>query len=39
MMPAGAGVPHHRAPGERLAISLPAVPVRPLAAYAAEAAS
>ena len=27
---------HHREPGERLAISLPAVPVRSLAAYAVE---
>ena len=30
------GVPRHREPGERLAIALPAVPVRPLAAYALE---
>lgn len=39
ILAAGPGVPHHRAPGERLAISLPAVPVRPLAAYATENAS
>jgi hypothetical protein len=36
ILAAGAGVPRHREPGERLAISLPAVPVRPLAAYALE---
>jgi transposase len=36
ILAAGAGVPRHREPGERLAISLPAVPVRPLAAYAME---
>jgi hypothetical protein len=39
ILAAGAGVPRHREPGERLAISLPPVPVRPLAAYAAEATS
>lgn len=36
ILAAGSGVPRHREPGERLAISLPAVPVRPLAAYALE---
>ena len=36
ILAAGAGVPRHRDPGERLAVSLPAVPVRPLAAYALE---
>ena len=36
ILAAGAGVPRHREPGERLAISLPLVPVRPLAAYALE---
>ena len=36
ILAAGAGVPRHREPGERLAIPLPAVPVRPLAAYALE---
>lgn len=39
ILAAGPGVPRHREPGERLAVSLPAVPVRPLAAYATEAAS
>jgi hypothetical protein len=39
ILAAGAGVPRHREPGERLAISLPAVPVRSLAAYAMEPAS
>ena len=39
ILAAGAGVPHHAAPGERLTIRLPAVPVRPLAAYALEPAS
>ncbi len=39
ILAAGAGVPHHRAPGERLAVPLPVVPVRPLAAYATEPAS
>ena len=36
ILAAGAGVPRHREPGERLAIALPAVPVRSLAAYALE---
>jgi len=36
ILAAGAGVPRVREPGERLAIALPAVPVRPLAAYALE---
>jgi hypothetical protein len=35
---AGSGTPVLRAPGERLAIDLPAVPVRPLAAYALKSA-
>lgn len=39
ILAAGAGVPHHREPGERLAVLLPLVPVRPLAAYALEPAS
>jgi hypothetical protein len=39
ILAAGAGVPRHADPGERLAIALPAVPVRPLAAYALEPAS
>lgn len=39
ILAAGAGVPRHREPGERLAIVLPEVPVRPLAAYAMEPAS
>ena len=39
ILAAGQGVPRHREPGAPLAIGLPAVPVRPLAAYAAEAAS
>ncbi|HSW43738.1 MAG TPA: IS21 family transposase, partial [Patescibacteria group bacterium] len=39
ILAAGPGVPRHREPGERLAIALPAVPVRPLAAYALEPAS
>jgi hypothetical protein len=38
ILAAGAGVPRHREPGASLAIEVPAVPVRPLAAYA-EAAS
>lgn len=33
---AGTGTPAVRPPGERLALELPAVPVRPLAAYALE---
>jgi transposase len=33
---AGPGVPRHRDPGAQLVIGLPAVPVRPLAAYALE---
>ncbi len=36
ILAAGPGVAHHREAGERLAVSLPAVPVRPLAAYALE---
>jgi transposase len=36
ILAAGAGVPCHREPGERLVVPLPAVPVRPLAAYALE---
>jgi hypothetical protein len=36
ILAAGSGVPRQREPGERLAISLPAVPVRSLAAYALE---
>jgi transposase len=36
ILAAGPGVPRHRAPGEHLVIGLPAVPVRPLAAYALE---
>lgn len=39
ILAAGSGVPRHREPGERLVIPLPAVPVRPLAAYALEPAS
>ena len=39
ILAAGAGVPHHAAPGERLTVLLPLVPVRPLAAYALEPAS
>lgn len=39
ILAAGAGVPRHREPGASLTVSLPTVPVRPLAAYAAEAAS
>ncbi len=39
ILAAGAGVPRHREPGEHLAIVLPEVPVRPLAAYAMEPAS
>jgi transposase len=39
ILAAGPGVPRHREPGERLTVSLPAVPVRSLAAYAAEATS
>ncbi len=37
ILAAGPGVPRHRDPGQQLLLSLPAVPVRPLAAYAAEA--
>jgi transposase len=36
ILAAGAGVPVVRGPGERLAIELPSVPVRSLAAYAIE---
>ena len=36
ILAAGAGVPVVRAPGAQLAIELPTVPVRPLAAYAIE---
>jgi transposase len=36
ILAAGPGVPRHRDPGEHLVIGLPAVPVRPLAAYALE---
>ncbi len=36
ILAAGPGVPRHRDPGAQLAIGLPAVPVRPLAAYALE---
>jgi hypothetical protein len=36
ILAAGAGTPRLRAPGEPLVIDLPAVPVRPLAAYALE---
>ena len=39
ILAAGAGVPRGREPGERLAIALPSVPVRSLAAYALEPAS
>ncbi len=39
ILAAGAGVPRGREPGEQLAIVLPAVPVRSLAAYAREPAS
>ena len=39
ILAAGPGVPGHREPGAPLAIEVPAVPVRPLAAYATEAAS
>lgn len=39
ILAAGAGVPRGRDPGGPLAIEVPAVPVRPLSAYAAEAAS
>ncbi|MGZ6340041.1 MAG: IS21 family transposase [Candidatus Limnocylindrales bacterium] len=39
ILAAGAGVPRHREPGQHLVISVPVVPVRPLAAYAAEPAS
>ncbi|MBA4370880.1 MAG: IS21 family transposase [Coriobacteriaceae bacterium] len=38
ILAAGAGVPRHREPGTSLTVSLPAVPVRSLAAYATEAA-
>ena len=36
ILAAGPGVPRHREPGEQLTVSLPAVPVRSLAAYALE---
>ncbi len=36
ILAAGAGAPRLREPDERLAIELPAVPVRPLAAYALD---
>ena len=36
ILAAGPGVPRHRDPGAQLVIGLPAVPVRPLAAYALE---
>jgi transposase len=36
ILAAGPGVPRYREPGEPLPIEAPAVPVRPLAAYAAE---
>jgi hypothetical protein len=36
ILAAGTGTPRLRGPGARLAIALPAVPVRPLAAYALE---
>jgi hypothetical protein len=36
ILAAGAGVARHREPGAALTVSLPAVPVRPLAAYALE---
>jgi transposase len=36
ILAAGPGIARHAEPGERLAIELPAVPVRPLAAYALE---
>jgi len=36
ILAAGAGVAHYREPGTSLTVSLPAVPVRPLAAYALE---
>ena len=36
ILAAGPGVPCHREPGAALVIGLPAVPVRPLAAYALE---
>ena len=36
ILAAGPGVPRHREPGAQLVIGLPAVPVRPLAAYALE---
>jgi hypothetical protein len=39
ILAAGAGTPQLRAPGEPLAIELPAVAVRSLAAYALEPAS
>lgn len=37
ILAAGPGVPRHREPGALLAIEVPAVPVRPLAAYAERA--
>ena len=36
ILAAGPGVPRHQEPGAQLVIGLPAVPVRPLAAYALE---
>ena len=36
ILAAGSGVPHLASPGSRLTVALPAVPVRPLAAYALE---
>ena len=39
ILAAGPGVPRHQEPGEPLVVPLPAVPVRPLAAYALEPAS
>lgn len=39
ILAAGSGVPRHREPGAPLVIDAPVVPVRPLAAYAAEATS
>ncbi len=36
ILAAGPGVPRHREPGAALTVALPAVPVRPLAAYALE---
>jgi transposase len=36
ILAAGAGVPRHREPGGKLPVEVPAVPVRPLTAYALE---